>query len=80
MLCQIMKLPPISLIGCLGDTHIYENSLDMLNEQLKRIPYELPDLQLPKINNLDDILKSKASDYKLINYKSYDKLTCKMAV
>lgn len=80
MLCQIMKLPPISLIGCLGDTHLYENSLDMLDEQLKRIPYELPNLQLPKINNLDDILKSKVSDYKLINYKCHDKLTCKMAI
>ena len=80
MLCQIMKLPPISLIGVLGDTHLYENSVELAKIQLERKPYKLPKLQMPIINNLDNILNSKVSDYKLIDYKCHDKLTCKMAV
>lgn len=80
MLCQVMKVPPVSLIGSFGDLHLYVNSLEQVEVQLQRTPYSLPSLQLPEINNLDDILLSGVNDYKIKHYQHYDKLTCSMAV
>jgi thymidylate synthase len=55
-----------------GDTHIYINHMDAVNEQLSREPMELPKLFIKKeLNNLDDILALTIEDFELVGYKSH---------
>lgn len=75
---------PFELIGTLGDTHIYKNHFEGVQEQLKRTPHKLPSLEMPDINwsgSIDDVLKQiKTSDFKLINYVHDDPIKYEMAV
>lgn len=55
-----------------GDTHFYTSHIDAINEQLGRIPKQLPKLNIKKeLNNLDDILLLTIDDFELIDYESY---------
>ena len=55
-----------------GDTHLYVNHIDDVKEQLKREPYELPQMKINKdLNSLDDILNLSINDFELINYNSH---------
>jgi len=66
------------LIVSTGDTHIYQNHIDQVKEQLTRTPYNLPKLWLnPDIN---DIEKFTMDDIKLIDYQSHGQLKAPMAV
>ena len=75
---------PFELIGTLGDTHIYKNHFEGVQEQLKRTPHKLPSLEMPDIDwsgSIDDVLKQiKTSDFKLINYVCDDPIKYEMAV
>lgn len=53
-----------------GDTHLYVDHLPMVEEQLKREPYKLCDININKeLNSLEDILSLKYEDFELINYE-----------
>ena len=75
---------PFELIGTLGDTHIYKNHFEGVQEQLKRTPHKLPSLEMPDINwsgSIDDVLRQvKTSDFRLINYVHDDTIKFEMAV
>ena len=61
-----------------GDTHIYVNQLDGVNEQLKRGSYPLPKLWLnPDKKNLFDF---KYDDIKLVDYISHPTIKFPVAV
>lgn len=59
------------LIGNFGDTHIYENQIEGINEQLTRDPFDLPTLN---INYKDSIFDYEISDFKLEDYKSHSSI------
>ena len=86
LLCIIAKITnkiPYELIGNLGDTHIYKNHIEVVQEQIKRTPHKLPELELPDADysSLDVFLKSvKTSDFKLKNYICDESLKAPMAV
>ena len=62
----------------MGDTHIYNNHLDQVKEQLTRTPLELPTLWLnPDIKSIDNFTMD---DVKLIDYQSMDSIKAQMAV
>lgn len=73
----------------IGDAHIYENHLDMLNEQMQREPYPAPQLKISdRIPDyavtgkyepewLDNI---EPSDFSLEDYQHHAPLTAPMAV
>jgi len=61
----------------LGDTHIYEEHIQVVLEQLERIPYDLPKLN---IINKKDIEEYEYSDIEIINYTSHPKLSVSMIV
>lgn len=65
------------LTGFLADVHIYENHVDQMKEQIARIPYNLPTLE---ILNFTSIFNWKYDDIKLHNYQSHDKLSLQIAV
>lgn len=68
-----------TLVGFLGDTHIYLNHIDALKEQLTRDPNKYP---LPRIEteNFTSIFDWQYSDTKLIDYQSYPKISFKISV
>lgn len=73
----------------IGDAHIYENHLDMLNEQLKREPF--PSTKLVLSDRIPDYAKTgkyepewlekvEPSDFGLVDYEHHSPLTAPMAV
>jgi thymidylate synthase len=73
----------------IGDAHIYENHLDMLEEQLTRSPYEAPRLELS--DRIPDyartgkfepewLEKVEPGDFTLVDYRHHGALTAPMAV
>ena len=62
-----------------GDTHIYVDHIDVVKEQLKRQPLQLPTMKINKeLNSLDDILSLTINDFELVGYKSQDKLKAEL--
>lgn len=73
----------------IGDAHIYENHLDMLNEQLKREPYESPRIRIAEripsyaetgVYAPEWLEKVEPSDFILEGYQHHPPLTAPMAV
>lgn len=65
------------LVGFLGDTHIYENHVDGMKEQLKRKPFPLP-----KINtkNFKSIFEWEHTDSEIEGYEHHPKIKFEIAV
>lgn len=72
-----------------ADVHIYENQLDMVNEQLKREPYPAPQLilseRIPSFAETQRyepewLDRLEPSDFALENYRYHDPLTAPMAI
>lgn len=54
------------------DAHIYNNQIDMVEEQLKREPMKLPSLYIHKdINTFEDMLDLQYEDVELVCYHSH---------
>ncbi len=62
----------------LGDCHIYEQHIDSVKEQLKRIPYQLPNIIIPDVKTLEDVEKLEAKDFILTNYNSHSAIKAEM--
>jgi thymidylate synthase len=64
-----------------GDTHIYLNQIDGVKEQLKRVPYKLPQMVINKeLNSLEDILLLTIGDFELIDYVSHPTIKFELSV
>ena len=78
MIAQVCDLKVGELIISTGDTHIYSDHVEQVNEQLRREMYPQPTLWLnPEIKDID---KFTMDDIKLLNYVSHDSIKAKMAV
>lgn len=80
IIAQCVNMIPNELICSLGDTHIYENHIEGVKEQLTRDPqkYSLPKLWLnPEIKNIDDFT---FDDIKIENYESYPSIKFPLSV
>lgn len=83
---KVLNMEPEKLIGSIGDTHLYDNHITPIKEQLDREPFELPQIEFSEwfLNSIEEnqpkivldewIYSLKSSDFKLINYKSHDKV------
>lgn len=80
MLAQICELKVGDFVWTGGDCHIYMNHMDQVQEQIQRKPKEHPHLLMPAFNTLDELLATKTSDYKLINYDPMPSIKAPMAV
>ena len=66
MMAQVTGLKPGEFIHTLGDAHIYLNHLDQVDEQLKRTPGPLPQLNInPDATSIFDF---RYDDFQLENY------------
>lgn len=78
MMAQVTGLKPGEFVHTLGDTHLYLNHLDQVNEQIKREPMTLPQM---KINpNVKSIFDFTIDDFELVNYKSHPAIWAPIAV
>jgi len=78
MIAHVTGLKAKELIISFGDTHIYQDHVEQVKEQLSREAYPEPTLWLnPVIKDIDHFIMD---DIKLNNYQSHDAIKAQMAV
>jgi thymidylate synthase len=80
MFAQLLDLKVGEFIWTGGDCHIYLNHLDQVQEQITRKPRVGPTLEMPKFKDLDQLVKTKPSQYNLVGYSPMDSIKAPMAV
>jgi thymidylate synthase len=76
MIAREVNMVPEHLIGHLGDTHLYSNHIEQAEQQLERIPRELPIMKMSSGHNFRAALKGKAdeidlNDFMLVGYNPH---------
>jgi len=78
ILCKLTGYRPGNLHHVIGDTHIYEEHYHGVNEQLRRVPKQFPELvisdELRSIDAIDD------SMFSIKDYKCYSTIKAPMKV
>jgi thymidylate synthase len=78
MVAQVCGLKPGDFVHTFGDTHVYNNHMDQVREQLSRSPRALPVMKLnPAINNIFDF---KYEDFTLEGYDPHPAIKAPVAV
>lgn len=82
MFANSLNMASEKLIFMGGDTHIYNNHISALNEQLERDAdkYDVPKLKINKKVDFNNIQELSWNDFELINYNSYDKIKMEVSV
>jgi len=75
IIAKAVNMIPETLIGNLGDCHIYENQIEGVEKQIEREPFELPTLKIREDiiehgnEDIDPIPWYSTSDFTLENYQ-----------
>jgi thymidylate synthase len=78
MLAQVAGLEVDKFYLTLGDTHIYDNHIEQVQEQLSRKSHPMPKISLnKKIKNIEDFT---IDDIKIENYISEEKIEAEVSV
>jgi thymidylate synthase len=78
MLAQQCDLEPGEIIICTGDSHIYSNHLEQVNEQLRREPLPLPRLNI--LRRPETIYDYCFEDFELLDYHPHGHIAAPVAV
>lgn len=70
IIAKKVNMIPEEVIGSLGDTHIYKNQIDGIQEQLTRNSFDLPTVTISD-KEVDDISEYTLEDFTLENYQSH---------
>jgi thymidylate synthase len=79
MLAHICDLAPGTFILTMGDAHIYSDHIDALQVQLKREPWDFPELRIKREIGCD-IDGWIPSDFEIKGYKHHPGINMKMSV
>lgn len=89
ILCEVTNYKPRKLILTFGDCHIYKDHKDVILEQLERVPYKFPQLEITKkyvyqlntediniwVNSALSYIESlQFTDFNIKGYRSYPTL------
>ncbi len=82
VIAQIVVLKPGTFTHFMHDIHIYENQMELMREQVERIPHKLPKLWInPDIKTLEDIETwVTADDFRLEEYEHHPHIKYPFAV
>ncbi|CAP18507.1 Thymidylate synthase [Candidatus Phytoplasma mali] len=78
IIAQCTGLKPFEFIHTIGDAHIYNNHIEQIQKQIKRIPKKLPIMTLNP--HIIDINQFTFNDFNLEKYESYGILKGVVAV
>jgi thymidylate synthase len=78
MIAQVCDLGVGELVISTGDTHIYQNHVEQVREQIARTSFPAPKLQLT--STVKDITMFTMDDIQLVDYQSHDTIKAEMAV
>lgn len=74
-------------VHTIGDAHVYHNHIDQVKEQLARVEFSLPTLEIADDFNISDIIDrnfvfplNSVDKFKLLNYTSHPNIKMEMAV
>ena len=78
MMAQVTGLRAGDFIHTTGDTHIYQNHMEQVREQLSRTPRPLPAMHLnPDVRNIFDF---KYEDFQLTDYDPWPAIKGEVSV
>ena len=76
IICHLTEYKPGKLIHILGDSHIYEDHINAVKQQIIRVPIQYPTLDISyQLESIDNI---QEEHFTLENYQSYPKLFAPM--
>ncbi len=78
IIAKICDLTPRFVYISIGDAHLYKEHVDAAQKIITRIPYIFPNLEIPEINDIEDIEKLSYKDFKITNYNYYPTIKAKM--
>ena len=78
MIAKISGLEPGEFVHSFGDTHIYLNHLEQVEEQLSREPHSLPQLKIK--NNRSSLFEFEINDFELTEYDPHPFISAPIAV
>jgi thymidylate synthase len=78
MIAKVSELEPGEFVHSFGDTHIYLNHLEQVNEQLSRDPHSLPQLKIK--NNRSSLFEFEINDFELTEYDPHPFISAPIAV
>lgn len=79
LIAKVVKMNPGKFVWIGGDTHIYENHLNQVQEQLSREPLKLSNIIINKvINSLEDLEQLSPFDIIIENYQSHSKIKAEL--
>ena len=78
MIAKVTGLEPGEFVHSFGDTHIYLNHLEQVEEQLSRDPHSLPQLKIK--NNRSSLFEFEINDFELTDYDPHPFISAPIAV
>ena len=78
MIAQQCDLAVGDFVWTGGDTHLYANHLTQVDEQLKRAPYPLPQLNIKR--KPPSLFDYRFDDFEILNYQSHPHIAAPVAV
>jgi thymidylate synthase len=76
LLAKHCDLIPYEFVHFIGNTHIYDDHIEPLKQQIKRVPFNFPTIEI--LHKYDDINKYTLDDFIIKNYQYYDKIPMEM--